>query len=147
MAVAQAVAHQTEDVSAALGVVAGTMGAIGIPLETCHCKGLAEHGLPERSTGERRRVEAGKGVKGIALDVGARHGGVEEPEVEGGVVAYEDGTAAVIGAHGMADLAKYALQRIALGQCRPQRVEGIDPGYRQRRRIEPRTLERLDVEV
>jgi len=47
----------------------------------------------------------------------------------------------------VAHLAEGALQRIALGQRRTQRVPGIDTGHRQRHRIEPGAIEGLDVKV
>src|SRR5215472_8849529 len=86
-------------------------------------------------------------MEGIALDVGARHRGVEEGEVEGGVVADENRAAAAAGAHRVADLAEDPLQRVALRDRRAQRVMRIDAGHRERLRVEARTRKGLHVKV
>ena len=54
-----------------------------IPRQSAHLCRLREHGLAERSARECRGVEARERVEGIALDVGARHGRIEEAEIEG----------------------------------------------------------------
>ena len=143
--VAQAVAHQAEDLGAALRVVAGVVRAARIPVETCDRHRLGEHCLAERSPGQGCRVEAGKRVKGVALHIGARHGGIEKAQIEGGVVTHQDSAPAPVGAHRVTDFAEHSLQRIALGQRRAQRMVRIDAGDRQRRRIQARSREGLYV--
>ena len=130
VALVQAIAHQTEDVGAALCVVAGVVCAARVPFEAGDGDGLGEHRLPERGPGKRRRVEAGERVEGIALHVRARDGGIEESQVEGRVVADQDGAAALVGAHRVTDLAEDSLQRIPLRQRRTQRVMRVDAGDR-----------------
>ncbi len=82
----------------------------------------------------------------VALDLGAGDRGVEEPEVKGGVVAHEYRAPAAVRAHGVADLAEYALQRIAFRQRRPQRVMRVDARDRQCHRVEAAAFEGLYVE-
>ena len=134
VAVAQPVAHQAERVRAALGVVARTVRAAGIPLKAGHAHRLGEHRLSERGSGERRRVEARERVERVALHFRARHRGIEEPEVKGGVVADEDRAPAGVIAHPVTDFSKHALQRVALRQRRPQRVIRVDAGDRKGQR-------------
>ena len=86
-------------------------------------------------------------MEGIALHVGAGDRGVEEAQIEGGIVADEDRAPALVGAHRVADLAEDSLQRVAFGQRRAQRMVRIDAGDRQRRRIEARAREGLHVVV
>ena len=86
-------------------------------------------------------------MKRIALHLRARDGGVDEPQIEGGVVANQDRTAAAIATHRMANLPEDSLQGVTFGQRRTQRVKGVDAGDRQGRGIEPSALEGLDVEV
>ena len=105
----------------------GRVRTVRIPLESRHPDCLGQHGLAECRTGERRGVEAGERVEGVALHLGARHRGVEKAEVEGGVVPDQYRAAALVGAHRVADLAKDPLQRVALRQRRPQRVQGSMP--------------------
>ena len=62
-------------------------------------------------------------------------------------MADENRTPAAVGAYRVADLAEHPLQCIALRQRRAQRVVRVDPGDRERRRIEARAGERLHVEV
>ena len=103
--------------------------------------------MPERRAGERRGVEAGEGMEGIALDLRACHRGVDEGQIEGRVVPDEDRTAAGVGAYRVAHLAEHPLQRVAFRQRRSQGMPGIDARDRQRCRIEPCALEGLHVEV
>ena len=86
-------------------------------------------------------------MKGIALDLRARDCGVQEAQVEGGVVADQDRAAAAVGAQRVTDLAEDSLQGIALRQRRTQRVKGIDAGDRERGGIQPPACEGLHVEV
>ena len=72
------------------------------------CAALREHGLPERRARERRRVETRERVKWVALDLGARHRGIEEAEVEGRVVADQHGAPAILRLHGGAHLGEDA---------------------------------------
>ena len=58
----------------------------------------------------------------------------------------QDGAAAAVGTHGMADLAKHALQCIALRERRPERMVRVDARDREGGRIDARALEGLHVE-
>ncbi len=62
----------------------------------------------------------------IALDAGAFHRGIEEPEVKGRVVTHEDRAPAAMRADGGAHFTKHRLQCHLFVNCRPQRVPGID---------------------
>ena len=86
-------------------------------------------------------------MEGIALHVGARHGRVEEAQIEGRVVADQDRAAAAVGAHRVADFAEDALQRVALRQRRPQRMVRVDAGDRERQRIQAGALKGLHLIV
>ena len=68
----------------------------------------------------------------VALDLCARDRGVQEIQVEEGVVPDENRTGAISRAHGVAHLAKNPLQRILFGDRGPQRMVRIDPGHGQR---------------
>src|SRR5204862_2309818 len=72
VAVAQAVAHQAEELGAALRVVAGVVGTARVPLEPRDGHRFGEHRLSERRTGEGGGVEARERMKRIALDLRAR---------------------------------------------------------------------------
>ena len=61
-------------------------------------------------------------MEGIAPDACARDRGVQEPEVEGGVVPDEDRARALLLAHGAAHLAEDRAERVALGRGDPERV-------------------------
>ena len=65
-------------------------------------------------------------MKRVALDLGARHRGVQEPEVERGVVPDQHRAAAVLHAHGAAHLGEDRAERVVLGRGDPQRVVRID---------------------
>jgi len=56
-------------------------------------------------------------MKRIALHLGARDSGVQEAQIEGGVVANQDRTTAAIGAHRVANLPEDSLQRVTLGSA------------------------------
>src|SRR5215469_3066524 len=85
-------------------------------------------------------------MEGVALDLGACHRRVEKPQVECGVVTYQDGAPATVRAQGVTYLAEDSLQRIALRDCRPQRMMRVDARDCQRPGIEPCALEGLHVE-
>ena len=84
-------------------------------------------------------------MEGIALDLRARHGGIQEIEVEERVVADQHRAGTFGGAHRGAHLAEYALQRILLGNRRAQWMMWIDAGDGERGRLEVRPGKRRDV--
>src|SRR5690606_41781213 len=55
----------------------GVCGA-GVPFDARGLQRLAEHRLPVSHAGQRRGIEARERMEGIALDLGARDGGIED---------------------------------------------------------------------
>jgi len=84
-------------------------------------------------------------MKRIALDRRSFDRLIDEPEVERGIVANQDGALAAIVADRTSYLAKHALQRVALVDSRSQRVVRIDTIYGQRGGFHVCAVERLDV--
>src|SRR5580658_3343435 len=84
-------------------------------------------------------------MKRIALGAGAQHRGIEERQIEGGVVSDQHGAPASVAADRAAYGAKDALQRVALVDGGAQRMPWIDFVDQQRRRVEARVLERSHV--
>src|SRR5205823_9130511 len=120
------------------------VGTARVPLEPRDGYRFGEHRLSERRTGEGGGVEARERMKRIALDLRARDCGVQEAQVERGVVADQDRAAAAVGAQRVTDLAEDSLQGIALRQRRTQRVKGIDARDRERGGSQPFAGGRLD---
>ena len=61
-------------------------------------------------------------MQGVAPDIRTRHCRVDEAQVEERIVTHQDSALAAAGADGVADLTKDPLQRIFLGDRRPQRM-------------------------
>ena len=104
-----------------------------------------QHRLTEGDAAQGGGVEAREGVERIALDLGARDRGVQEIQIEERVVPHQHRARAVRGAHGIAYLAKYSLQRVLLRDRRPQRMMRIDAVHRQRRGLQFGPGKRRDV--
>ena len=112
----------------ALGVVAGASAPLPvIPVDARHRGRRASTVCPSATPASVAVSKHENGMKRIALDVGARHRGVEEAQVERRVVADQDRASAAVRADGVAHLAEHALQRVALGHRRAQRVMGSMP--------------------
>jgi hypothetical protein len=71
-------------------------------------------------------------MKGIALDLGARHRGIQEIQIERGIVTHQHGARAVGIADRSAHFAKDALQRIVFLDGRTQWMMGVNAVDRQR---------------
>src|SRR4030095_3882896 len=99
------VAHHAKQIRGALGVVGRRMRGSRVPFETRCLHRPREDGLPVGDSGKGRRVEAGKRMEGIPADTGASNRGVQEAEVERGVVSHEDGARALLFAYRAAHLA------------------------------------------
>jgi len=80
-----------------------------------------------------------------ALDVGARQRGVEERQIEPGVVADQDRALAGRALHAGPHFLENALQRFALVDRRPQWMPGVDLVDLQCRRFDVGALEGFDV--
>ncbi len=117
----------------------------GIPFEAGRERCAHQHGLSERDAAQRGGVEARKRMERVALDLGARDRGVQEIQIEERVVTHQHGARAVGGAHRAAHFAENPLQRILLGDRRPQRMMRIDAGHRERRGFQVRPRKRRDV--
>ena len=90
--------------------------------------GLGQYGV---AVGEARQggcVEGGKGVEGVAADVGTHGRGEDEVVVEGGIVAHQHGPFAIVVFHGLADRAEDFTQAFALGYGFPLRIPGVNAG-------------------
>src|SRR3569623_3216984 len=79
-----------KEVCSAFGVVQRGMRLALLPFEPGRLCGTRQYGLAEGEAAARGRVEGAEGVGGIAFDASARHGGIDEGDVEGGVVAAQD---------------------------------------------------------
>src|SRR3569623_2701565 len=88
-----------KEVCCAFGVVQRGMRLALIPFEPGRRCGTRQYGLADGEAAERGRGEGAEGVEGFAVDAAARHGGIEEGEVEGGVSAEQDGARAFRLAH------------------------------------------------
>jgi hypothetical protein len=97
-----------------------------VEIDAGQLRGAGQHGLAQRGACQGHGVQARERMEGVALDAGAFHRGVQESQIERGVVADQDRAAAAMRADGGADLAEDALQRIGFVQRRPQRMPGID---------------------
>ena len=75
--------------------------------------------MSESHAAQGGRVEAAERVKWIALDSRPVQGLVYKTQIEVRVVTYQDGALAAMLAHGLANLAEHALQRVALVDRRP----------------------------
>ena len=84
-------------------------------------------------------------MKGIALDLGARHGRIQEIQIEKRVVPHQHRARAVCGANGGAYLAEDVLQGVLFGDRRPQRMVRIDAVHRHRCRLHVRSGKGYDV--
>ena len=127
-----------EQVGGALGVVASPNAPTRCPTPCPRpCAALRQHRLPERRAGQRRGVEAGERVEGIALDARARHRRVEEAEVERRRCGRPGSRA---GSRARASPARTSRNMRCSASCssmrRAQRVPGIDPVDLQRCRID-----------
>ena len=65
-------------------------------------------------------------MKRIALDVRAHHRGIQERQVEGGVVAYQHRASAAVTAYRSANRPKNALQRVVFANRGSQRMPRVD---------------------
>ena len=82
---------------------------------------------PSAHAAQRGRVETRERMEGIALDAGALHGRVEEPEVERGVVADENRAPAAMRADRRAHFANMRLQRHVLVEAGRSGCQGSMP--------------------
>jgi hypothetical protein len=119
------------------------MGLARIELESGCLDRLAEYRLAIGKAAQRGRVKATERVEGIALVPAALDCGIEEPQVEGGVVSDQHRSLASGRAHGLTHRLEHLVQRLALGQCRTQGMIRVDAGDFQRFRVQVGALERL----
>ncbi len=85
-------------------------------------------------------------MKRVALHVHPRDGGIDEAEVEAGVVPDQHRAFAAIGLEGLAHAAKDVVHRGFFADCHAQRVIELDAGELQRRRFDVGTFERFYAE-
>ena len=88
-----------------------------------------------------------KGWKGVALHVCTRDSRIQETKIKRSIVTDENRTAAGVSVDRVANLTEYPPERVFFRQRRAQRMEWIDTGNRQRRRIESRAFEWFDVKA
>ncbi len=86
-------------------------------------------------------------MKRTAFDLGALQCRIHESQIEGRVVADQNGAAAVVGLQLMAHLPEDALDGLALRQRRAQGMVGINAGDAERCRIQSRAGEGLYVKA
>ncbi len=73
------------------GVVPCRVRFAPIEVDAGGLAGFRKDGLTVGEAGQRRGVEAGKRMEGVAFDVAASDGGVQKAEVEATVMADQDG--------------------------------------------------------
>ncbi len=84
----------------------------GVPLQAGRQSRPHQHRLTEGDAAESGGIEAREGMERIALDLGARHRGIQEIQIEKGIVAHQHRARAIRGADGGSNFAEDALQRI-----------------------------------
>src|SRR5690625_4645434 len=104
------------------------MRAVAVEVESGGGDSLAQHSLSEREPGQRHGVEAAERMERIALVVRAAYRGVQEREVERGVVADENRALAAVGTNRLAHRREHEVERGALGHGAAQRAVGVDAG-------------------
>src|SRR5690606_27528307 len=94
-----AVDDLAEQLGGFLGVVGGAVGFAVAEGDPGGGAGPGQYRLAEGEAGEGGGVEAGEGVEGVALDAGPLAGGVDDAEVEVGVVGDDHRAGAVVFPH------------------------------------------------
>jgi len=116
-----------------------------VPGETCRHHGAGKHGLAVGNAREARRIEGAEGVKGVALHPGTLHRRLEKRQIEGWVVANQNGSRAPVLGHGIPHMGENFIQCISLAHRQPERMPGIDSVGTQCRLFEPRPLKRFHM--
>src|SRR6185437_10835321 len=142
---APAVDDVAEQHGGGFGIVDRRVRLAGVERATGGLHRLAQHGLAVGEAAQGGGIEAAEGVERVALVAGTAHRGIDETEIERGVVAHQDRTLAAVVAHGGAHRLEHVLQREALVQGAAQRVVRVDAGDLQRARVEVGAGEGLHV--
>src|SRR5690554_2725988 len=144
--VAPAIDDGAEQFSGLLGIVPSRMGFATVELDIGRSAGLGQYGLTIGKAAKGGGIEAGEGMKGVALDVGALDSRIEEAEVEEGIMANQYRPFATSGFHGLAHMLEDFRQGMAFAYGHTQRMVQLDAGEFQRRRLDISALEGLDPE-
>src|SRR5690606_14212341 len=127
-----AVDDAAEQLGGFFRVVAGRVGFTSIEVDAGRLTGLGQYGLPVGEAGEGRRIEAGEGVEGIALDIAPGNRRVEKAQVEAAVVPDQNGALAACGFHRLAYATGDVAHRLGFRDGHAQRVVQLDAGELQR---------------
>src|SRR6185312_17449170 len=120
----------------ALGIIDRRMRLRGIPFEAGCLHRLVQDGLAVRQPGQRCRIETAEKMKRTLLVTGAADRGIEEADIECGVMSDQDRALAFVFAQRLADRLENHIERLALLDRGAKRVGRVDAGDLQRTRVD-----------